>query len=80
MEAKKRFKLYKSGKLWCISAMTFAAVAMGGFMANTTSAHADTTNAASQPTVQAVQASAQSQSVLLQSSSTKVNAAAFGYY
>ncbi len=76
MEAKKRFKLYKSGKLWCISAMTFAAVAMGGFMANTTSAHADTTNAASQPTVQAVQASAQSQSVLLQSSSTKVNAAA----
>lgn len=71
MEAKKRFKLYKSGKLWCVSAMTFAAVAMGGFMANTTSVHADTTSAASQATAQVAQTAAHSQSAPV-----KVNAAA----
>ncbi|WP_251545301.1 serine hydrolase [Limosilactobacillus caecicola] len=36
---KKRFKLYKSGKLWCCAALAFAAVTMG----TTTLAHAATT-------------------------------------
>lgn len=65
MEAKKRFKLYKSGKLWCVSAMTFAAVAMGTFMVNNTSAHADTTTPASQVASQTT----------TQSQTTKLNAA-----
>lgn len=65
MEAKKRFKLYKSGKLWCVSAMTFAAVAMGTFMVNNTSAHADTTTPASQVASQTT----------TKSQTTKLNAA-----
>ncbi|HJF47688.1 MAG TPA: KxYKxGKxW signal peptide domain-containing protein, partial [Limosilactobacillus oris] len=29
MEAKKRFKLYKSGKLWCCAAVAFGVMAFG---------------------------------------------------
>lgn len=68
MEAKKRFKLYKSGKLWCVSAMTFAAVAMGTAF-NTTNAHADSNvNNASAAAVQ-------TQTVNTKSAATKFNAA-----
>ena len=44
MENKKRFKLYKSGKLWCTAAVAFASLTIGSAMV-TGSAHADTTSA-----------------------------------
>ena len=43
MENKKRFKLYKSGKLWCCAAIAFAIVVMGSTTV-THQVHADTNN------------------------------------
>lgn len=68
MEAKKRFKLYKSGKLWCVSAMTFVALATG-VLVNTSSANADTTNTTS--ATNAAQSQADNQTVT--STSTNPN-------
>lgn len=42
MESKKRFKLYKSGKLWLCASIAFAALTLG--TTTTAVAHADTTN------------------------------------
>lgn len=51
---KKRFKLYKSGKLWCCAAIAFVGLTIGGGM--TASADADTTDAANgRQVVQTVQ-------------------------
>lgn len=46
MENKKRFKLYKSGKLWCCAAIAFATLAIGS--ATVEIAHADATVPADQ--------------------------------
>lgn len=43
METKKRFKLYKHGKTWCMAALTTVAV-MAGLSYATVSANADDTN------------------------------------
>lgn len=50
MEPKKRFKLYKSGKLWCLAAIAFAAFTVG----TSVQAHADVTTQ-SVPQTQTVQ-------------------------
>lgn len=47
MEPKKRYKLYKSGKLWCCAAIAFAAFALGTTTLTSTS-YADTNASASQ--------------------------------
>ena len=42
MEIKKHFKMYKSGKQWCVAALATFAIAAGGIL-STSTAHADTT-------------------------------------
>lgn len=49
MEAKKRFKLYKSGKLWCYSAILFGSLFLAGAQTGLT-AHADSLDNANQTT------------------------------
>ena len=46
MGNKKRFKLYKSGKLWCCAAIAFATLSIGS--ATVDNAHADATAPADQ--------------------------------
>ena len=43
MEAKKRFKLYKSGKLWCCAAVAFGVMAFGTVNGQADDAPATTT-------------------------------------
>lgn len=47
MEQKKRYKLYKSGKLWCCAAIAFASFTIGTATLTGTS-HADTTTPVNQ--------------------------------
>ena len=47
MEQKERYKLYKSGKLWCCAAIAFAAFTLGT-TALTNTSYADTNTQASQ--------------------------------
>ena len=54
MEAKKRFKLYKSGKLWCCVAVAFGVVALG-----TVNGQADDSTPAAATTVQTSTAAVQ---------------------
>lgn len=56
MEAKKRFKLYKSGKLWCCAAVAFGVMAFGTVdgQADDTTPAAATTSQVSTATSQAV--------------------------
>ena len=54
MTQKKHFKLYKSGKKWCIMAITVVAMAFG--MASAQSANADEVSSAEPTTVQTVSA------------------------
>ena len=55
MEAKKRFKLYKSGKLWCCAAVAFGVMAFGTVNGQADDATpATTTSQVSMATSQAV--------------------------
>ncbi|WP_418292379.1 glycoside hydrolase family 70 protein [Limosilactobacillus vaginalis] len=53
MEIKKHFKMYKSGKQWCVAALATLAITTGGIL-STSTAHADTTSAVPSSAVEAV--------------------------
>ena len=53
MEIKKHFKMYKSGKQWCVAALATLAITTGGIL-STSTAHADTMSAVPSSAVGAV--------------------------
>nr|ASA47864.1 putative GTFB [Limosilactobacillus fermentum] len=52
-QIKKHFKMYKSGKQWCVAALATLAITTGGIL-STSTAHADTTSAVPSSAVEAV--------------------------
>ncbi|WP_455419660.1 KxYKxGKxW signal peptide domain-containing protein [Limosilactobacillus fermentum] len=71
MEIKKHFKMYKSGKQWCVATLATLAITTGGIL-STSTAHADITSAVPSSAVEAVSASssANSEAADVSSSST----------
>ncbi len=53
MEIKKHFKMYKSGKQWCVATLATLAITTGGIL-STSTAHADITSAVPSSAVEAV--------------------------
>ena len=53
MEIKNHFKMYKSGKQWCVAALATLAITTGGIL-STSTAHADTTSVVPSSAVEAV--------------------------